>query len=442
MYKVLIITYYWPPGGGPGVQRCLKLAKYLPGHGVEPVVITVDPKKAGYPVTDSSLKDEVPSWLRVIHTPTREPFNAYRFFFGRKNLPRSGFANEGKPGPAKKAARFLRGNLFVPDARKGWKKYALKACRRLIREETFDAVITSSPPHSTQLIGLTLSREFGLPWIADLRDPWTDLFYNKHFYRLKPAQKKDAAYEKSVLEQSDSLITVSESLKQLFLAKSPLLDPNKFHVIPNGYDPDDFTAASDEKPEVFAISYVGTMTEHYPVSAFIQAVETLLDKKPTARPEIRFLGQVSEPVVRQLEASSIWPYVDISGYVDHPAAIKVMTASSVLLLIIPDVPNNEGILTGKLFEYLAAKRPVMGFGPAGGDAGKIISDCESGTFFGYHEGRKAGEWLTGIYDLYEHHKEVTAGNENTMQYSRKSQAGQLADILTDSIKNSDQNGKK
>ncbi|MGM0573049.1 MAG: glycosyltransferase family 4 protein [Bacteroidota bacterium] len=442
MYKVLIITYYWPPGGGPGVQRCLKLAKYLPGHGVEPVVITVDPKKAGYPVTDKSLEDEVPSWLRVIHTSTREPFNAYRFFFGRKNLPRSGFANEGKPGPAQKAARFLRGNLFVPDARKGWKKYALKACRRLIRGETFDAVITSSPPHSTQLIGLTLSREFGIPWVADLRDPWTDLFYNKHFYRLKPAQKKDAAYEKMVLEQADYLITVSESLKNLFLAKSSLINSDKIHVIPNGYDPDDFPAAPDEKPEVFTISYVGTMTEHYPVSAFIQAIETLLEKKPTSRPEIRFLGQVSEPVVGQLEASSIWPYVDISGYIDHPEAIKVMMASSVLLLIIPNVPNNEGILTGKLFEYLAAKRPVMGFGPNGSDAGKIISDCESGGVFGYHEGRKAGEWLTGMYDLYEHHKEITAGNENIMQYSRESQAGKLAGILTDSIKNSDQNGKK
>ncbi|RZJ61912.1 MAG: hypothetical protein EOO58_01245, partial [Hymenobacter sp.] len=185
--RLLVITYYWPPSGGAGVQRCLKWVKYLPSLGVEPTVITVDPDQATYPVRDESLLREVPASVRVIHTATLEPFGSYQKLTGRA-VPHGGFANEGTPGFTQKAMRFVRGNLFIPDPRRGWNAYALAAVEKLLAQgATFDAVLTSSPPHSTQLIGLELQRKHGLRWLADLRDPWTDIYYTKDLHRTAAA---------------------------------------------------------------------------------------------------------------------------------------------------------------------------------------------------------------------------------------------------------------
>ena len=200
--RLLVITYYWPPSGGAGVQRCLKWVKYLPGLGVVPTVLTVDPDQATYPVRDESLLREVPAGVRVIRTATREPFGSYQKLTGRA-VPHGGFANEGAPGFTQQALRFVRGNLFIPDPRRGWNAYALAAVEKLLREgATFDAVLTSSPPHSTQLIGLELQRRHGLCWLADLRDPWTDIYYAKDLHRTAAAAWLDARYERQVLRRA------------------------------------------------------------------------------------------------------------------------------------------------------------------------------------------------------------------------------------------------
>ena len=242
--RLLVITYYWPPSGGAGVQRCLKFVKHLAEFGVEATVITVDPARATYPVLDESLLAEVPPAVRVIRTDTAEPFGSYQKLTGRA-VPHGGFANEGRPSLLQQVSRFVRGNLFIPDPRRGWNRYALAAINRLLTQgETFDAVLTSSPPHSSQLIGLELKKRYGLRWLADLRDPWTDIYYTKDLHRTAPAAWLDARYENQVLTQADVVLTTSPATRRLFLDKYPALPASKFQVLPNGYDEADFTADS------------------------------------------------------------------------------------------------------------------------------------------------------------------------------------------------------
>lgn len=429
MKKVLIITYYWPPGGGPGVQRSVKFTKYLPGFGIQPIVVTVDPKMASYPITDQSLIKEVADNPEVYRTGSFEILNFYtRLMLGGK-LPQPGFANESKPGVFKKFARYLRGNFLIPDARIGWNRYALKQCRQLIKEQNIAAIFSSSPPHSTQLMALKLSEETGLPWVADLRDPWTDIYYNQNLYRSKKASMRDAVLEKMVLERADAVITVSESLKKLFVSKSNLIQPGKIHVIPNGFDLSDFPEKAETGSDIFTITYTGTMSDQYPVAGFIRAVKSLQAAIPDCRMKINLVGQIADGILKQFEEAGIHQLTEVHGYVEHAEALKAMRNASVLLLVIPDVPENEGILTGKLFEYLATRRPIIGFGPPLGDAAQIIHSCNSGQMFDQHDDKNATEWLIGQYQNFTDRKTTVAGNSNVEKYSRRSQAEQLAKII-------------
>jgi glycosyltransferase involved in cell wall biosynthesis len=435
MKKLLIVSYYWPPSGGPGVQRVVKFSRYLPDYGIEPVVLTVDPAKASYPLIDKSLETAVSERTRVIRTSSFEPLNLYRMLSSGRKLPQPGFANEGKPGTFAKCMRFIRGNFMVPDARKGWNSFAMTACRKLLREETFDAVMTTSPPHSTQLIGLALQQEFRIPWIADLRDPWTDIYYNHELYRLKPAINKDARLEKKVLESANTIMTVSQSLKSLLASKSPLINPNKIHIIPNGFDPEDFPKPASipgtEKASGnrFTMTYTGTMSEAYPVHGLIETLKRFLTQHPGAGLSMRFVGQISKSIQHRFEEAGLSAYTSFESYVGHDIVPDMMASSSVLLLVIPDVPHNAGILTGKLFEYLGSRRPVLGFGPVDGDAAGILQECHSGKMFAYNDTTAAANWLSMIYTENTNGRRAFSGNEQIRQYTRQEQAKQLAGLI-------------
>ncbi len=435
MKKLLFVSYYWPPSGGPGVQRAVKFVKYLPDNGIEPVVVTVRPGQASYPLTDTSLAHDIPETIRVIRTKSFEPLRLYSLFSARKKLPSPGFAGADKPGLLEKAWRFARGNLFIPDARKGWNAHAIRACARLLQEDDYHAVLTTSPPHSSQLIGLSLQQRFGIPWVADLRDPWTDIYYNRELYRLRCARGKDARLEKTVLEKANAIITVSDSLKELFASKSPGIDPDKIHVIPNGFDPDDFNmlhAGKDSHREAtrpFVIGYTGTMSDAYPVAGFIQAVLQFLLEHPSADVKIRFTGQLSKGAQDAFRNAGLTDKLIVQGHVDHGMAVQQMAAADLLLLIIPDVLHNEGILTGKLFEYLASRRPILGFGPAEGDAANIIRRCQGGRLFDYRDTAGAASWISFIYKQVRAGINPTAGNEYIERYNRKEQTGVLASLI-------------
>lgn len=380
MQKVLVITYYWPPSGGPGVQRWLKFCKYLPEYGIQPIVITVNPNKASYPKTDTALSIEIPDNLEVHYTNTREPYQWYMKLTGKKEIPYSGFVNEQKPSFFQKAMRYIRGNLFIPDSRKGWNRYAFRKAMELIEREKIQTVITTSPPHSSQLIGLKLKQKTGIRWIADIRDPWTDIYYYKDMLHTRWAARRDAHYERTVLQSADSVVVVSEDIKRLFISKSDKIDPNKIHVIPNGYDEADFTAYLEPRTDGnFVVAYTGTLAESYAPQGFIRAFSKVREKYS----KLKFVaaGKISESVAASFQAESF----DYKGYLSHLESISLIRNADVLFLAIPQVANNKGILTGKLFEYLATKKPIIAVGPVDGDAATILRQCGAGRMFDWDD---------------------------------------------------------
>lgn len=375
MKNVLIISYYWPPSGGAGVQRWLKFTKYLPEFGWEPIIITVKPEDATYPSLDPGLEEEVPESLRVIRTSSRNIFRYYKRIFKSQQVPHAGFANVNVASLPQKIARFIRGNFFIPDPRKGWNHYAYLAAKKVLTEEkNIDVIITTSPPHSTQLIGLNLSKEFKIPWMADLRDPWTDIFYYHQLYPTFAAHRLNLRYEKKVLKNADRIITVGPSLRSLFINKYSL-PAEKVLVVYNGFDEDDFDHTPAVKDDTFTITYVGTLSDVYPIDSLLDAFLELLKTNPEIK--IRFVGEVS--VVQRNKLNRIPPEnIEFVSYVIHSEAITLMERSHVLLLVIPDHDTSKSILTGKLFEYLAVGCPILGIGPVDGDAANILNECQAG----------------------------------------------------------------
>ena len=428
MKKVLIITYYWPPSGGAGVQRWLKYSKYLLEFGIEPIIVTVNADEASYPVIDNSLLYEIPEAIRVYHTHTFEPFEFYKTLSGKKQIPYAGFANEGKLTIFKKAMRFIRGNFFIPDARKGWNKYAFKQCCELIAKEKIETIIVTSPPHSSQLIGLELKRKFKLKWIADIRDPWTDIYYYDKLLHTSWAKKKDAHYEREVLESTDEIIVVSNSIKKMFLQKSNSIQSEKIHVIPNGYDENDFEKTVQNTSSEFIITYTGTITGEYKIDSFISALKKLIGGYPEIKFRLRFVGSVSGEIKNKLE-NTLNAFTEIIPHVAHAESVKYLLSSTLLLLAIPDVKDNEGILTGKLFEYLASQKLILCLGPTDGEAAQIIKDCNAGKTFNYDDEKEIFSALEEILDDWKKEKQLRLFSDNFKKYSRQIQANEIAEII-------------
>lgn len=427
MERVLMITYYWPPSGGPGVQRPLKFVKYLPAQGFQPLVITVDPERAYYPLLDPGLENDIPAEAIVFRTPTFEPFGIYEKLTGRNKMPKPGFAGERKPGRLEALARFIRGNFFVPDPRKGWNRFLIRQALEVIDKYQPVAFITSSPPHSTQLAGLQLKKRTGLPWIADLRDPWTDIYYYKEFRHLPWIRRKDEAYERQVLEEADAILVVSEALKRLFLSKSPHITPNKIHVIPNGYDPADFhEEPCREKKEHFNLVYTGTLSPDYPVDALAEALQLLGNRYGIHDIFLQVVGKASPQLKEAFAIRNLADRIKTYSYVPHSEAISYMQCADALLLIIPRVSNNEGILTGKLFEYLATGVPIVGLGPVEGDAADILHETGAGRMFAYNDVEALADWLL---EIYKHGGEKHTPSEAARQYARPALTQRLAQVI-------------
>ncbi len=429
--KLLYLSYYFPPSGGPGVQRTLKFVKYFPQFGVEPYVVTIREKSASYPIIDKSLLKEIPKSTEVYRTKSFEPLRFYRLFTKKKEIPYSGFVNMDKGTAYQKISRFIRGNFFMPDARVGWKKYAYKQSRKLIEQEDFKAIVTTSPPHSSQLAGLRIKQKLGLKWIADLRDPWTDIYYYNDFYQLPWVRKKDARYEREVLENADRIIVVSESMKTLFAAKSDKIDPDKIYVIPNGFDEEDFADEKPGKTTDFVISYVGTMADQYPIDSFIGALSKIRKAHPDVQIKWRVVGRLSETIKEKIKAHDLKNIVELLGHKSHKVAVKQMLSSDALLLVIPKMKNNEGILTGKLFEYLAARKPIILLGPQYGDASKIVAECKSGRNFEYKDGLRLYAYLDEMIKTWKSKKNLDIKNTIYKKFERKQLTHDFARIIKD-----------
>ena len=428
--KVLIITYYWPPSGGGGVQRWVKFVKYLPKFNIEPVVLTVDSDYAAYALLDQTLYKDIDAKLEVVKTKSFEPLNIYSKISSNKEIPYGGFANEENPGLFQKVSRFIRGNFFIPDARIGWNKYALSKAIELIKKYNIDTVITSSPPHSTQLIGLKLKQEFGINWIADMRDPWTDIYYYKKMYHTSIVKKIDKRKELKVLKNADNVIVVSDSIKKLFSKKIGEANSHKISVIPNGFDIGDFKDDGKSKNKNFTITYTGTIADNYNIDGFISAVIDFMENKKDTQINLKFIGRVSNKYRTLIEDSILKSHCSFSKHVDHNESILFLQKSDALFLAIPDEPQNEGILTGKLFEYLAAKKPIIAIGPEEGDAANIISECNAGEMFDYNAKSEIRNYLEKLYLNWVESKSVELSDNTYLKYTRENLTKKLSLLIS------------
>ncbi len=388
--KVLILSYYWPPSGGSGVQRWMYFAKNFSEFEITPVVITVDEKYASYPSKDLTFNDLV-SKIEVHKTKTLEPLRFYSFLkSGKSNkVVPQGNVGGSKKGVLDKIATYIRANYFMPDARVGWNKYAYSKAKSLIQKEHFDFVITTGPPHSTHLVGLQLKKEFGISWLADFRDPWTEVYYNNLFKRTARNEKKDVAMELSVLENADLVLTVGPSMKELLLNKVPS-QASKFHFIYNGFDESKFNSLVKVVNQVFTIRYVGTLTENYPYKTFVEALN-LLDIEANLI-QLEFIGNIEESVYNYIKNSVKYKVINVPS-VSHNDAIQYMKNADLLLLLLPFMENSQIMLTGKLFEYLATRNPILCIGDYKADAAKIIEKIENSIVLSQFQEKEISQFI-------------------------------------------------
>lgn len=380
-HKVLIATYYWPPSGGSGVQRFLKFCKYLPQLGIKPTVLTVS--NPTYPIIDESLSEEVPSTVEVHRTKSFEPFKIYAALSGSDtdSATKPTQALKGEDWKSK-VATWVRANLFVPDARLGWLFTARREALEIVREKDIDSIITTGPPHSTHFIGKYVRRNTGIQWIADFRDPWSDVYYNQLLPRTSVAQSVDKNLERSILQESDEVVVVSPSMID---RQSDVLD-REYQLITNGFDPDDFNNSAEELASYtyspFTIRFVGSVREAAIPTGIFKALARLDDELDIC---LEFIGNVHPQVQKLVEDYGIEDRVSFKSYIPHKEAVKAMQASDLLLLSISKTENSEQIITGKLFDYLGAQRPILFMGTTRGDAARIIRQTGQGVCFEHED---------------------------------------------------------
>ena len=368
--KVLILTYYWPPSGGSGVQRWMYFAKHLKSLGWEPIVVTVDEEKASYGVLDESLNQEVDG-IRVIKTSTREPLQLYsRLTTGskKKGIPQGEVKRKSVFG---KLSAFIRGNFFIPDARIGWVPFALKAARKIIAKEQIKTIITTGPPHSSHLIGLQLQKEFKVNWFVDFRDPWSDVFYNKDLYRRSRAVSKDLKLELQVLQAAQGIITTVEGrLHESLIEKAPA---QKFYALPNGFDSELMNRVTVEKNSHYLhVVYTGLLTHNQPYNGVFKILNDLSATQPI---KLSLAGNIAPDIINEIKIS--FPKIDtiFHGYLSHKEAVGLMKSANLLINFI-FIGAQTQMISGKILEYIATEIPILSIGNPDSEAAKFL---EQGT---------------------------------------------------------------
>jgi glycosyltransferase involved in cell wall biosynthesis len=421
MKKVLVISYYWPPAGGAGVQRWLKFVKYMRFCGWEPVVYTA--LDGEMPVIDRSLEKDIPAGTTVLKKPIWEPYSIYKKFSGRKKDERinASFLNEKKSGGlAEKLSVWIRGNFFIPDARRFWIRPSVKYLSKYVRDNGISHVISSGPPHSMHLIALGLKKKNPeLKWIADFRDPWTNIDFYEKLMLSSRADGKHRRMEAEVLLRSDLVLsvgfTMNEEFKEIY-KKAGGEEVSKFHVLTNGFDVADLLSDDIIKDEKFSIAHIGTLVKDRNPRALWKMLQAMVqtNKDFASMLQIKLVGKVDFFVKEQLKAHGLDVFVKYIEYLPHDEVIKEQRRSKVLLLLANDSRNAKGILTGKIFEYMATGVPVLAIGPPDGDMARVLSETNSGLISDFDDEIKLKEHIEMLF-----RGEVIISNVGKVnQYSR------------------------
>jgi glycosyltransferase involved in cell wall biosynthesis len=426
--KVLIITYYWPPAGGPGVQRWLKFAKYLPDFDIQPIVYV--PENPTYPIVDINLEKEVSEKVIVLKNKIFEPYQLASVFSKNKTKKISSgiIPNKKKQTFLDKALLWIRGNLFIPDARVFWVQPSIEYLETYIVENNIDIVITSGPPHSLHLIGMVLKQKLKLTWFADFRDPWTTIGYHKSLRLSTKAERKHKALEYRVLNTADAIIVTSKTTKTEFKA----ITSKPITVITNGYDTESVAKVTlDSK---FSLAHIGSfLSERNPLILWKSLTE-LLQEIPDFKLhlELKLIGEVSQEILDTISQFKLQEYLNNLGYVSHSEAVVHQRNSQVLLLIEIDSEETKSIIPGKLFEYMVSNRPIIAIGPRNSDFAEIITETNTGVFFEYSEKEKLKNTILSYYNQFLEGKLQSYGL-GLQKYSRKNLTKELAQLINSKI---------
>lgn len=423
MKRALVITYYWPPAGGPGVQRWLKFVTYFKDFGIEPVVFI--PDNPHYPLQDKSIVSEIPEGIEIIRFPIKEPYGFAKIFSKKKtNQVSSGIITNKNQSALEKLLLWIRGNFFIPDARIGWVKPAVIFLKEYLAKNDMDIVISSGPPHSLHLIGMALKEELGIKWVADFRDPWTTIHYHQSLRLNKRAQKKHLKLESKVLNNSDLVVVTSARTKKEFqnITSVPI------EVISNGYD-----ILEKIEPNLdaqFSIAHIGSLLTNRNPELLWEILSELKDENKVFSKNllIKLVGAVSEDVLESLAVFGLTENYKTLGYVSHQEAIQIQHDAQVLLLVEMDSPETKSIIPGKLFEYVAANRPILAMGPEGSDVEEIIKETNTGVYFKYTDKEKLKQQVQLYYEAYLK-ANLNVNSKNIEKYSRSALTKSLSTIL-------------
>ena len=435
MKRVLVITYYWPPSGGSGVQRWVKYAKYLPQEGWQPVIYT--PENPEYTAIDHTLEAEIPHGTEVIRRPILEPYNLYRRLMGKgastdmKTLTAGAAAgavteiSSGKKTFKQRLSLWVRANLFVPDPRVGWVRPSVRFLKEYLKEHPVDAIVTTGPPHSMHLIGQRLHKKLGIPWIPDFRDPWTQMYYLKHLPMTRCTWKKLCREEQSVLDECSTVLAVTPLVQEEFQARTQ----TPVAMITNGYDGGDFDQAVEPDGH-FNVVHTGLLAADGNPFVFWKVLGEKALEDPAFKEELRLrlVGKTDREVYDAIAETGLKDNVVDLGYRDHLAAVREQMAASVLVLPLRNDPEYRPILPGKLFEYLASRRPILGIGQEDGAMARILADTGAGVTAGWDNAAAMRAFLDRAW---EQHKEggVPPVEGDIARFSRRSTTHELAALL-------------
>ena len=420
--KVLIITYYWPPAGGPGVQRWLKFVKYLPDFNIEPILYI--PENPNYPLVDKSLLAEVSKNITILKKPINEPYKLAGLFSKKssKTISKGIISEHKKQSLVEKVMLYIRGNFFIPDARKSWVKPSVDYLSEYISKENIKTVITTGPPHSMHLIGMQLKKRLGLRWFADFRDPWTSIGYHEQLRLTKKSKEKHKALEKQVLNSADQIIVTSSVTKKEFqdITNKPIV------VITNGYD--DESSGKVLLDSKFTLSHIGSLLSKRNPEVLWQILSELIEENNQFAQDfqLNFIGAVSDNVLESIENHNLSDYIYKVGYVSHKESITYQKKSQILVLIEIDSDETKCIIPGKLFEYMVSNRPIIALGPKGSDVEKIIQETNTGNYFYYDDHKSLKSIILTHYEGFQN-KTLQSQAIGLQKYHRK--------FLTESLSN-------
>jgi len=420
MKKVLLITYYWPPSGGSGVQRWLNFTKYLSDFNIEPIVFTVS--NPNYAIEDNSLI--VSENIKVIRQPIWEPYRLASFFSGKNTKETSsGFLDESHSYKTR-IVNYIRANYFIPDARKYWVKPSVKFLKKYISENKIDTIITSGPPHSLHLIGLKLQEGLNLKWIADFRDPWTQIDYFHKLPFSKRAKEQHFYLEKLVAQKANAILVVSKTM-QSFYAK---FNKNVF-VISNGFD----SVKTDNQVDLdkkFSLTHIGLLNADRNPEMFWEVINELRNEYQDFNEAIliKLVGRVAPEVIKSISKNSLNDAVELIDYLPHNQVMAYQKTTQILLLFVNRVPSAKGIMTGKIYEYLQAKRPILAIAPTDGDLADVINKTQSGNVIDFDDKQKLKTLILKKYELYKTHQ-LNVASKSIDEYHVKNICAKLAEVI-------------